>query len=332
MIDLSLVPAPDVVEMLDFEVILEARKVRLVSLYPAEEQQNVAARLALESDPTNKILQESAYRELVLRQRLNDAAKASLLAYATGADLDNRAADYGVQRLTITPAQPDAIPPLPASMESDEDLRYRTRLSLEALSVAGSRGAYEFHVLSASASIAGVSVDSPTFQAIPVSASLKAQLPVGAIVLVCDYPAGLVDPLPGDVSLAVLPRENSQILGDELVNLAQKALSAEDVRPITDRPRTQLGQAVDYSIEAVLEVKPGPEPAVVKAASRSRLDATIAEARDLEGQLSLSAVYGALHSAGVHRVRLIKPVADITTDKRHYPNCTSIKLSTEVVA
>ncbi len=332
MIDLSLLPAPDIVEMLDFEAILEERKATLLSYYPPEEQAAIAARLALESDPMTKILEESAYRELVLRQRVNDAAKASLLAYATGADLDNRAADYGVKRLTVTPAQPDTIPPVPAVMEDDEALRYRTRLSLEGLSVAGSRGAYEFHGLSASASIAGVSVDSPTFVAVAVSAALKAQLPAGAIVLVCDYPAGLTDPLPGDVSLAVLPAVNSQIPGAELANLVQKALSAEDVRPVTDRPRSQLGQATDYTIEAVLELESGPDPTVVLATAKAKLDAAIADARQLEGELSISGVYAALHTAGVKRVRLAKPTGDLTTDKRHYPNCTAVKLSTEVVA
>ncbi|MCO7538335.1 baseplate J/gp47 family protein [Pseudomonas asiatica] len=332
MIDLSLLPAPDIIEMLDFEAILDARKARLVSLYPIEQQEAIAARLALESDPTAKMLQESAYRELVLRQRINDAAKASLLAYATGADLDNRAADYGVQRLVITPADLTAVPPVAAVMEDDEALRYRTRLSLEALSVAGSRGAYEFHGLSASASIANISVDSPTFVAAQISPALQAQLPAGAIVLVCDYPAGLSNPLPGDVSLAVLPSLNSQIPAADLVQLVQQALSAEDVRPITDRPRALAGQATDYAVTAVLELEAGPDPVVVKAASRAKLDVLIAQSRQLEGELPVSAIYAALHVPGVRRVRLTKPAADVVCDKRHFPNCTSISLNAEVAA
>jgi len=331
MIDLSLLPPPDVVEMLDFEALLVTRKAQYLSSYPAAEQPAIAARLALKSDPVTKLLEESTYRELVLRQRVNDAAKASLLAYAAGADLENRAADYGVQKLTLRPADPDAVPPVPAVMESDEDLRYRTRLSLEALSSAGSRGAYEFHGLSASASIASVSVDSPRFSGVPVPAAVAAQLPAGAIVLVCDYDAGLTNPLPGDVSLAVLPRLDSQEQPEELVNMVHKNLSDESVRPVTDRPRAQLGQPVSFEVQATLELEAGPEPSVVQAASRASLDKAIAAARDLEGQLSLSAIYAALHVQGVRRVDLKNPTADITCDKRHYPNCTSISLSTKVV-
>lgn len=98
---------------------------------------------------------------MILRQRVNDATRATMLAYASGTDLDNRAADYDVQRLLITPADPDAIPPVEAVWESDERLRYRCQMALEGLSVAGSRGAYVFHALSASPLVGDVAVDSP---------------------------------------------------------------------------------------------------------------------------------------------------------------------------
>ncbi|TWR32429.1 baseplate assembly protein, partial [Cronobacter sakazakii] len=45
-IDLSQLPAPDVVEELDFETILAERKATLISLYPEEEQDAVARTLA----------------------------------------------------------------------------------------------------------------------------------------------------------------------------------------------------------------------------------------------------------------------------------------------
>lgn len=326
MIDLSLLPSPDVVETLEFEALYQ----ELLAGFRVQMGDQWTA--LLESDPVVKLLEVAAYHKMLGRARVNDAAKASLLAYAKGTDLDNRAADYGVQRLTITPADPDALPPVAAVMEDDDALRHRTRLSLEALSVAGSRGAYEFHGLSASANVASVSVDSPTFKGVAVPADLQAQLPPGAIVVVCDYSAGLVNPLPGDVSLAVLSRLDSPVPGAELVSAVQAALSAEDVRPLTDRPRTQLGQPTVFNVVAALELEEGPDPAVVKAASRAGLDAAIAEARRLAGQLPLSAIYAALHVTGVRRVRLAQPLADVVSDKRHYPSCSSVTLTAEVVA
>ena len=324
MIDLSLLPSPDVVETLDFEAVYQD----VLSAFRAHMGDQWTA--LLESDPVVKLMEVVAYREVLMRARVNAAAKASLLAYASGADLDNRAADYGVQRLTIRAAAPDAVPPVAAVMEGDEALRYRTRLSLEALSVAGSSGAYEYHALSASPELTHVSVDSPRFSGVALDAAVKAQLPARAIVVVCDYAAGLANPLPGDVSLAILPGPTSTTLPALLVATVQAALSAESVRPITDRPRVQAGAATDFKVQAVLHVEAGPDPAVVKATARKGLDAAIAEARRLEGQLPLSAIYAALHVTGISQVDLAYPAASVVCDKRHYPNCTSITLTTQV--
>lgn len=325
MIDLSLLPPPDVVETLDFETLYQ----EVLGIFRAHMGDQWTA--LLESDPVVKLMEVMAYRELVMRARVNAAAKASLLAYAKGADLDSRAADYGVQRLTIRAANPDAVPPVTALMESDEALRYRTRLSLEALSVAGSSGAYEYHALSSSAELVHVSVDSPRFSGVAVPAAVESQLPAGAIVVVCDYDAGLPSPLPGDVSLAVLAGPTSTVPEAQLVATVLKALSAEDVRPVTDRPRVQGGIPTDFKVEAVLWVEDGPDPDVVLTAARAGLDAAIADARRLEGQLPVSAIYAALHVTGISRVDLTKPVEGVVCDKRHYPRATTIALTTKVV-
>ena len=91
-------------------------------------------------------MQVVAYREMLLRARINEAAKANMLAYATKGDLDNLAAFFGVERLED---------------ETDERLRKRTQLALEGFSTAGPVGAYIFHSLSASNEVKSVSVKSP---------------------------------------------------------------------------------------------------------------------------------------------------------------------------
>ncbi|EKN5085172.1 baseplate assembly protein, partial [Yersinia enterocolitica] len=118
-IDLSLLPPPFVVEELDYETLLAERKATLISLYPEEQRAAVARTLSLESEPLVKLLQENAYREVILRQRVNDAARAVMVAYAVGSDLDQLGANNNVERLVITPADPTAIPPIEAVMESD---------------------------------------------------------------------------------------------------------------------------------------------------------------------------------------------------------------------
>ena len=92
--DLTQLPAPTVVEALDFETILASHRADLIARYPA-----AADVIALESEPLAKLLEAHALRELIYRQRVNDAARAYLLAYATGSDLDHKGAFYGVPRL-----------------------------------------------------------------------------------------------------------------------------------------------------------------------------------------------------------------------------------------
>jgi len=124
-IDLSQLPAPSVVENIDYEMLLAERKSTLISLYPAEQQAAIARTLMLESEPIVKLLQENTYREVILRQRVNEAAQSVMLAYATGTDLDNIAARYDVERLIVRPADTTAIPPVLAELETDADFRIR---------------------------------------------------------------------------------------------------------------------------------------------------------------------------------------------------------------
>lgn len=142
-IDLTKIPAPDVVEALDFEEIYQEILTGFKALYPDWTA-------ALESDPVVKLLELSAYRETLLRARVNDAARACMLAYATGSDLENLAALLGVTRLT------DGEEP-----ELDDRLRLRAQMALEGVTVAGSHGSYVFHALSASNLVKDVAVDSP---------------------------------------------------------------------------------------------------------------------------------------------------------------------------
>lgn len=131
--DLTQLPPPQVVETLDYETILQAHRADLLARYP-----EAAAVIDLESEPLNKLLQAHAYRELLYRQRVNEAARAHLLAFATGADLDHKAAFYGLTRL---------------DGESDERLRARVQLRIKSLAGNGTREAYELTAMTASQNV-----------------------------------------------------------------------------------------------------------------------------------------------------------------------------------
>lgn len=288
-IDLSSLPAPDVVEQIDYKTILAAMVTDLQSRDPA-------FTALVESDPAWKILEVAAYREMLVRQRVNDAARAVMLAYATGNDLEQLAAIFGVVRKTLVAADPSATPPTAAVMESDSDFRYRVTLALEGLSTAGPEGAYLYHSLSVDG-VKGVSVVGPP----------------------------TVDP--GKVLVTVLSTTGNGTATLDLLEEVDSKLSADDIRPLTDAVTVQSATIENYTIAATLYTYPGPDSSIVLAAAQASAQA-YADARHKLGQdVTLSGLYAALHVAGVQKVTLASPAADIVCNYSQAPFCTGISLT-----
>ncbi len=293
-IDLSQLPAPDVVETLDYETLLAERKATLISLYPADRQDAIARTLALESEPVVKLLQENAYREVILRQRINEAAKAVMVAWARDGDLDQLGANNGVTRLTLTPGDASAIPPVAAVMESNDDFRMRIAAAFEGLSVAGPTGAYEYHAKSADGRVADASAISPS---------------------------------PACVTITVLSREGNGVAAADLLAAVDSVLNDENVRPVADRVTVQSAAIVDYAIDATLYLYPGPEAEPVRAAAKARLAAFVTAQARLGRDIRRSALYAALHVEGVQRVELAAPAEDVVLDKTQAAYCTGYRIA-----
>lgn len=86
-------PYPDVIEELNYDKLLKGVK-ELFKSYLTDKE--IAL---LESDNYSALLETLAYRELLLRARINSAVKSMLLPFAQGSDLDNIVAIYGIERL-----------------------------------------------------------------------------------------------------------------------------------------------------------------------------------------------------------------------------------------
>lgn len=139
---LSSLPAPVVLESLDYEAILAELIADASARFAAA---GVAYEVGqLETDPVVIVLQAAAYREVLLRGRVNDAAvRANLIAFASGADLDHQAAFYGVARL---------------EGEGDEALRERVVLAIHGRSTAGPEERYAYIARSADVRVKEVAV------------------------------------------------------------------------------------------------------------------------------------------------------------------------------
>ncbi len=288
-IDLSRLPAPQVVETLDYERLLQAIKDDFARRAPAQ-----AAVLDLESEPLVKLLESAAYTVLHLRQRVNDAAHGVMLAYATGADLDNLAALFGVARQVVDAGNPDARPPLPPTYETDERLRQRVQLSLEGHSTAGPVGSYVFWGLSADPKVKDIDVQSPA---------------------------------PGRVQVTVLSQAADGTPARALLDRVTLALNHEEVRPLTDRVSVQGAEIIHYEIVATLTLATGPDAEVVRTAASQAVTAYVAEHHALGQAITLSGLYAALHQPGVQNVMLESPAADIAVQSQQAAWCTAISIT-----
>ncbi|WP_226475171.1 baseplate assembly protein [Pseudomonas sp. MWU16-30323] len=293
-IDLSQLPPPQIVEQIDFELILAERKAYMISLWPAEEQAEIAARLDMESEPLAKLLQENAYRETIWRQRVNEASLANLLATARGTDLEQLAANFNVKKLVIQEGKPSAVPPVPRLMESDDSLRERAQMAWEGLSTAGPRNSYIFHARAADGRVADATAESPS--------------PAVAVVTV------------------------QSLLGDgtaspDLLALVNTYLSDEDRRPVADRLLVQGAEILNYQVKAQLFLlSSGPESEPILAAAEQRLLAYVHQRRRLGMEVSESALHAALHVEGVRKVEL-EGWVDIVATKAQAPFCTKVTVT-----
>ena len=297
-VDFNQLKKPDALEELDFETIYKERKEALIELWPNNQQNQIRKTLDRESEPLTKLLQENSYRELLLRSKINAQYRAALLAYAEDSDLDVKVANYGLERLIVSPADLSLTPPKGAVYESNEDLRYRASKVFDSLSVAGPTSAYEFHSLSADGRVADAYAFSPT---------------------------------PSQALITILQRDS--VNGAATPELCQKVydyVSGEKLRPTGDRVTIQSAEIIEYQIEAVLhhnnlpETDPILKEAIANATTYSNTPKRIGQS------IFLSALYKQLHVSGVEYVELIHPSTDVLLNKFQSSFCTNIKISVGV--
>ena len=295
LIDLQKLPAPKVVQELSYETLLAQRKAKFLSLQENDDiRQHWQARLELESEPVVKLLEENAYLELLLRTHINESAKAVMLAYATGSDLDQLGALFGIKRLMIQAGGLNAHPSIPTQYEDDERFRTRIQMSLEGLTTAGSRASYKFHALSTSAKVKDIDVTSPTA---------------------------------GTVKVAILSTEGQGTADGDLIKAVKEQLNAEHIRPLTDTVLVESAVILTYEIQATITLY----PSVLESAVMDNVNQAIANYVNKQHSLGIditrSGIYAALHQEGVQNVKLNQPLADLIVESHQAAYCTKIKVS-----
>lgn len=270
-IDFSSIPAPEIIEPLDFESILAEMIADLQDRDPSYTE-------ILESDPGIKILEVAAARELILRQRVNDALQATLLRYAGGGDLDNLAAFYAVTRLTG---------------ETDAALRVRVIERIMGSSTAGGAAWYRYQALTASELVKDAAVSSPA---------------------------------PGEVLINVLSTQGDGTASPALLDVVDDALQSDDVRVITDVVTVAGATITTVPVTAQVYLYPDT-PIEVFNGLQASLTAAFAASSGLGWDVTRSWLIAQLHPAGVQRVVLTAPAADVVCGPSQAPALGAITLT-----
>ncbi|MDE5192753.1 baseplate J/gp47 family protein [Citrobacter freundii] len=252
----------------------------------------------VESDPTFKQGEVNAYQLTLAFQRVNDAVRAVFLASARDADLDQIGAAFNVRRQIIKPGEPDAVPPIEPLLEDDDAFRERIQLSWAQLNTAGARNSYRFHAKSADTDVLDADAYGPE-----------------------------THNRPGYVDVYVLSRTGDGTAGQQLLGKVNRTLNADEIRPLTDFVTVKSATIANYAVTAELEIPEGPDAQAVLNNAINALRAYTLLSHRIKAVVPLSAIYASLQQAGVVRVRLISPIADIEAEAGKAPWCTAINVT-----
>ncbi len=356
-----MIQLPDLIEPLSFEEILKANISKVKELLPDY--------TPAQGDDIMLVLQDFAYREMLLRAFINEQVRGNFLMTATGAKLDHLAMTlYGLERLqgskpyttatftlsvplsyevtipkgyalledggiyhasttsqaviqagdteTTTTIELDAmlssakakteilveqIPYLEVKQngdfanggdeESDEAFRERIRASLSRTSTAGSRNSYIGYTYAADERIADVSVYRQSA---------------------------------GEVSVIYWSPTMDSVMQQRI----EKALNAEDIRPLTDLVSVQSATEVVIDISATLIIAKGFDHAKATATARERINAYFAKPQ-IGKDIALSQIIGTLIVGGVEDVQLNTPTGNIVITEDAIVLFGQLSLSTQ---
>lgn len=304
-IDLAAYAPPSAVEELDAEAALSARKEAFMASFAktgasAAELAEMRRMLDYEYEPLVGLLEQDAYCDTIFTARLNDKARAVLLATAYDTTLDHIGATYyRTERRVVTPADPETG--ATAVLEDDETYRQRLALAPESWSSAGPEGAYLFFgLIDGVLDIAAYSEDegcalAPTVR-VPILSSI----------------------------------DNGSAPTPALIAAVAATLNAREIRPLGDRVVVEAAQPVAYDVAVTLLCKPGASVEIVRAAAQARIAAYCSGRIRWTGDAATGPVWligrririGTLAAAarvdGVEEVVVTSPAADVNAPAAGY--------------
>ena len=322
--DFSAIPEPKMIDVVSYEQLFQERKARLLELAPEYEPA-----LQLDSEPLVIALQVESYREYMLRKRVNEALKSNLLAMAQSADLDHLGLFYGVMR---------------SDNEMDDEYRIRIRDRTIASSTAGSKEHYRSRAIEVAPNqIKDIEVDNPVDPQDPtrncglVSVAVLVKyslLEKNRSLITYDDKTGadqVIKSLQVDFQAVVsdlieAEEESREAQSDRLlmqiVDRVNTAISADDVKVLTDTLAVQAAELVPMTIEAQVYLDEDT-PELVFDNLIVSLISTWEKKLSLGWDIAPSWLHAQLHREGVRYVNLCTP----KTLEKIKPNQCAIPMS-----
>lgn len=269
-------PVPDAIEELDQEKLFAER---MGEFQGRADQAGFPYDVGgLEFDPIVIDQQAHAHREVLMRSRINSAVRAVLPAYAQGTDLDAIVARANVQRMTLTPGDPDNG--VAAVMEDDQSLLLRYLTSF-AVPSAGSPDGYIFHTVAAFPQARDVAANGPG-----------------------------VHGRAGRSHIVLLGAEGEPV-ANTVVETVREYLSQRHIKPLTDELVVSAAEIIPYEIALSILVPRGPAPSIVVDAVKAAV-LKAANARFAIGaKVHMNLLEGAAYLGNVLKVTRTTPSADI---------------------
>lgn len=291
-IDLSRLPAPAVIEQLDFETLFDAYVVRFEATWeearerdptlPAYDVQN------LETDPAVILGQAWSYLRLLDRQRVNDAVKAVLAAFSQKADLDQLVARQNVARLDTAPGVP----------ETDAQLLRRYLLSFGRAS-AGSADRLAYDALTAVPALIDVRVN-----------------------------GFAVHGRRGEIDVVIAGADG--ITTSEQAAAVRASVASASAKPEAIGVFVIPAERIVYTVTQGIVLPVGPDANLVRTEAVARVRAAADERRMIGQRVPRDQLAGAAFGQSIASVDHVSPASDIVTTEYQIPVCTGITITTQV--
>lgn len=311
----SLLGPMQVLESISTEDIITARMKQLVTIWASHDPPNAAQYDVgnLEFDPIRINQELNAYFELLVRDRVNQAARSVTLAYAVGSDLDAIGSRY-----------PYGVTRLPG--ETDDAYRTRLWLSPSILSLSGPGQAtfesYVFWAMSAPMPAGEATIKCAAAFTTPGTGNVYIPIMSAAMTTTRLFPKATTPK--ASAMMVASPRPTANQISAVYQYITESGTARKG---LTDVINVITPKITDVALDIQVWLFPGVDKATLMGEIDEALAGLIQALRWLGADLTMLSLQGALAQAGVYNTKIVSPAADVLVDTAGVINVTSVNVT-----